>query len=213
LYPLVPVLIIHAGVCVAFAARGIASQRHRRILVAAAVALPMVLCLPAWLLVQSKSLDRDRIHPGMRYRYSDMTDYYTTIDVKVARAIVSKHAGFLGGMESLQAVTPPGSRVMWLRPDYVAALGNRQGLPLYYRWTPGEFLRQIRLSKADYVIVTSLLKLDMEGGEGNPGTKYDQALQVSEVVHSVRSLATAGYEIAVLKIDHAAVARKLDAGG
>jgi hypothetical protein len=84
---------------------------------------------------------------------------------------------------------------------------------LYYRWTPGEFLRQIRLSKADYVIVTSLLKLDMDGGEGNPGAKYDQALQVSEVVHSVRSLATAGYEIAVLKIDHAAVARKLDAGG
>lgn len=211
LYPLVPVLIIHAAMFIAFAARRIPAQRHRRILVAAVAALPMVLCLPAWLLVQSKSMDRDRIHPGLRYRYSDMTDYYTTIDVRTSRAIVSKHAAILGGLESLRTATPPGSRVMWLRPDYVATLGHRQGMPLYYRWSQTEFFRQIQLSKADYIIASSLLKADMGGGEGNPALMFDRALQVSEVVYSVRSLVMDGYEIAVLKIDHAAVARSLDA--
>jgi hypothetical protein len=211
LYPLVPLLIIHAAVFVAFVVRRIPSQRHRRILMAAIVALPVALCFPAWLLVQSKSMDRDRIHPGLRYRYSDMTDYYTTIDVKVARAIVSKHAAILGGLESLQTVTPPESKVMWLRPDYVAVLGHRQGLPLYYRWGPAELFRGIQLSKADYVIASSLLKADMDGGEGNPALLFNGALQVSSVVHSVRSSAAEGYEIAVLKIDPAAVERMLNA--
>lgn len=212
LYPLVPVLIIHAAVFVAFVVRRIPSQRHRRFLVAAVVALPMVLSFPAWLLVQSKSLDRDRIYPGLRYRYSDMTDYYTTIDVKVARAIVSKHAAVLGGLESLQTATPPGSRVMWLRPDYVATLGHRQGMPLYYRWSQREFFRQIQLSRTDYIIASSLLKADMDGGEGNPALLFNWALQVSEVVHSVRSPFMEGYELAILKIDHAVIDRMLDAG-
>jgi hypothetical protein len=211
LYPLVPVLIIHAAVFIAVVIRRIPSQRHRRILVAAAVALPTVLCFPAWLLVQSKSLDRDTIHPGLRYRYSDMTDYYTTIDVKTARAMVSKHAAILGGIESLQTVTPPGSRVMWLRPDYVAVLGHRRGLPLYYRWSPEDFFREIQRSKADYMIASSLLKADMDGGEGNPALLFNRALQVSGVAHSVRSSGMDGYEIAVLKIDPAAVAGMLNA--
>ena len=212
LYPIVPLLIIHAAVFVAFIARKIPSQRHRRMLVAAVVALPALLCFPAWLLVQSKSLDRDEIYPGSRHRFSDMTDYYTTIDVTVARGLVSKHAAILGGLESLQTVTPPGSRVMWLRPDYVAVLGHRQGLPLYYRWGPEEFFREIQRSKADYIIASSLLKADMDGGEGNPELLFNRALQVSGVAYSVRSPVAASYEIAVLKIDPAAVERMLNAG-
>jgi 4-amino-4-deoxy-L-arabinose transferase-like glycosyltransferase len=212
LYPLVPLLIIHGAVFIAFVARRIPSQRHRRILVGAVVALPVVLCFPAWLLVQSKSMDREKIYPGLRYRYSDMTDYYTTIDFKVARGMVSKHAAILGGLESLQTVTPPESKVMWLRPDYVAVLGHRQGLPLYYRWSPEEFFREIQRSKADYIVASSLLKADMDGGEGNPALLFNQALQVSSVVHSVRSPLAEGYEIALLKIDPAAVEKMLNAG-
>lgn len=205
LYPLVPVLLIHACVCVAFVARRVPSARNRRLLAAAVAALPVALTLPAWLVVQSKSLDRESIHPGLRYRYSDMTDYYTTLDVKAARAIASKHAGFLGGLEGLRAVTPPAAKVMWLRPDYVAVLGRREGVPLYYRWSPEEMLRRIRTTGADYVVVSSLLKTDLEGGESNPAALFDAALRVSTVAHSVRSRVMDGYEIAILKVDHAAI--------
>jgi hypothetical protein len=212
LYPLVPFLILHAAVFIAFVVRKIPSQRHRRMLVAAAVALPVLLCFPAWLLVQSKSMDRDRIYAGSRYRYSDMTDYYTTIDLKVSRARASQHAAILGGLESLQAGTPPGSRVMWIRPDYVVVLGNRQGVPWYYRWSHGDFLREIKRSKVDYIITSSLMKSDMEGVPVDLAVRFDWALQVSEVVHSVRSHAMEGYEIAVLKVDPAVVDEMLKAG-
>jgi hypothetical protein len=211
-YPLVPILIVHAAVFVAFAMRGIRSPGRRRILSAAAAALPMVLCFPAWLLVQSKSLDREPIHPGLRYRYADMTEYYTTIDVKAARGLASKHAAVLGGLESLRTVTPPGSRVIWLRPAYVATLGERPALPLYEGGSQREFLRQVRLAKADYVVISSLLKASMEGSEEIPEARFNWVFLVSDVAYAVRSLVTDGYEVAVLKIDPAAVARLLDAG-
>jgi 4-amino-4-deoxy-L-arabinose transferase-like glycosyltransferase len=212
LYPLVPLLIIHAAVFIAFIARKVPSQRHRRMLLAAVVALPVLLCLPAWLLVQSKSMDRDRIYPGLRYRYSDMTDYYTTIDVKVSRARASQHAAILGGLESLGTGTPPGSRVMWVRPDYVVVLGNRQGVPWYYRWSHGDFLREVKRSKVDYIITSSLMKSDMEGIPVDLDVRFDWALQVSDAVHALRSHAMEGYEIAVLKVDPAVIDEMLKVG-
>ena len=45
-----------------------------------------------------------------------------------------------------------------------------------------------------------------------PQHAHDGELQVSEVVHSVRSHAMEGYEIAVLKVDHAVVDEMLKAG-
>jgi hypothetical protein len=199
LYPVVPLLILHAAVFVAFVLDKLPSRRHRRILAAAAVALPVLLCLPAWLLVQSKSMDRDRIYPGLRYRYSDMTEYYTTIDVKASRGAASRHAAVLGGLESLATVTPPGSRVMWMRPDYVAVLGHRQGVPWYYRWTHADYLREIQRSKADYIVATSLLKADMDGGQAGAAGPFEWALQFPGVVYSLRSVASDSYEVVVVK--------------
>jgi hypothetical protein len=200
LYPVVPLLILHAAFFAAFILRKVPSQRHRRILAAAAVALPVLLCLPAWLLVQSKSMDREPIYPGLRYRYSDMTEYYTTIDVKASRGIGSKHAAILAGLENLATVTPPGARIMWMRPDYVAVLGHRQGVPWYYRWSHEEFLREVRRSKADYIVATSLLKADVDGGQaGAAGGPHEWGTRFPDVVYSVRSVAGDTYEFVVVK--------------
>jgi 4-amino-4-deoxy-L-arabinose transferase-like glycosyltransferase len=212
LYPLVPLVILHAAVFVAFVLGRIPSQRQRRLLAATVVALPVLLALPAWLLVQSKSMDRDRIYASLRYRYSDMTEYYTTIDVKLARGIASRHAAVLGGLESLDSVTPPGARIMWMRPDYIATLGHRQGVPWYYRWSHREFLREIQRSKVDYIVAASLLKADMDGGQAGPVGPFEWALQFSDLAYSVPSVAKEGYEVAVLKVDHAAIGKMLDAG-
>jgi hypothetical protein len=51
----------------------------------------------------------------------------------------------------------------------------------------------------------------MDGREGNPELLFNGALQVSNEVHSLRSLVMEGYEIAVLKIDPAAVERMVNA--
>lgn len=210
LYPLVPLMIIHAAVFVAFVVRKIPRQRHRRLLVALAVALPVLLVLPAWLLVQSKSMDRGLIDRDFRYRYSDMTDYYTTIGVERSRAIALQHAAVLSGLEALQVVTPPGARVMWIRPDYIVTVGNRRGVPWYYGWSQAEFIRQIQRSKVDYLIISTLLKSDMDGVPVDPAVRFEWALQVSEVVFSQLNSTANAYEMAVLKIDHAALDRMLN---
>jgi hypothetical protein len=205
LYPLMPLLIIHAAVFVAFLMRTIPSRRRRRLVAAMAVALPTLLVLPAWLLVQSKSMDRGLIDRDFRYRYSDMTDYYTTIGVDRSRALAAQQAAVLSGLEALNVVTPPGARVMWVRPDYIVTLGHRQGVPWYYRWSREELVRQIRRSKVDYLVISTLLKSDMDGAPADPAVRFEWALPVSEVVFSQINPAANGYDMAVLKINHAAL--------
>jgi hypothetical protein len=101
---------------------------------------------------------------------------------------------------------------MWFRPDYVAILGQRPGLPMYYRWSVAEFLGEVQRSKADYIVASSLLKADLDGGDGNPAPLFNAALQVGAMVHAVPSLGANGHEVAVLKIDHGAVDGMLNAG-
>lgn len=211
LYPLVPILLIHAGVFALHIGRRVLPRRQGVPVLAGLIALPVLLCLPAWLLVQSKSLDREQVYPGFGYRYSDITEYYTTITVKGSRSIASRHAAVLSGLEMLRSVTPPGSKVMWVRPDYVAVLGDRQGIPWYFRWDRKRFLGEIQRSKADYLIVSSLVKTDMDGVLIDPVVTLEWALGFSQPVHSARNTVAGGYEVAVLEIDHGAVDRLLSA--
>jgi hypothetical protein len=212
LYPLVPLLILHAALLVALVARRLPSPRLGALFAAAVVALPALLCLPAWLLVQSKSMDRETISPGFRYRYADMTDYYTTIGVERSRSLAAQHAKVLAGLESLRVVTPPGASVMWVRPDYIVTLGERRGVPWHYRWSRQEIARRIHREKIDYLVISTLLKSDMEGRAVDPALRFEWALQVSEVVFSELNAAGNGYDMAVLKIDRAALERMLEAG-
>ena len=209
LYPLVPLAILHAAVFVAFACGRMASRRRARILAAAAVVLPALLCLPAWLVVQGKSRDGEEIHAGSGFRYSEITDYYTRLPVAQARAAAAKEAAVLGALESLRVVTPPGSRVMWARPDYVAVLGGRQGVAWYYRWSRKDFLRG--LQQADFLVISTILKLDMDGARVDEAIRFDWALGVAEVVFAEPDAARTGYDAAVLKIDQPRVARLLEA--
>jgi hypothetical protein len=200
MYPVVPLLLIHAAMGVQHASRRIRSDVVRRVFAGAAVALPVLLCLPAFVTVQSRARDHERIYPGLAYRYSDMTEYYTTLDTQVARALAAKHAGVLAGLESLRTTTPPGARVMWVRPDYVAVLGQRDGVPLFQAATRGEFVDRLARSRADYIFVSSLLKADMDADSSSPQQRFNWALETSQVVHAVPSRVSEEYEAIVLRV-------------
>jgi hypothetical protein len=199
LYGLVPILLIQAALFMRYVLRRMGSTQ-RRLLTGAIVALPTLLGFPAFLLVQERSWDREAIYPGLRYRFRDMADYYTTLDLSAARAVAAKHAAVLAGLESVREVTPPGARVMWLRPDYVAVLGHREGVPLFRAAQRGEFLRKVRDSRTGYVVVSSLFKAGMDGDESSPEQRFNWLLQSSRVVHTVGSRASDGYEIAILAV-------------
>jgi hypothetical protein len=55
-------------------------------------------------------------------------------------------------------------------------------------------------SKTNYIIASSLLKADMDGGQaGSAAGPYEWGLQFPDVVYSVRSVAADGYEVVVVK--------------
>jgi hypothetical protein len=201
----VPLLLLQAGVFAQFVARRIPAARERRLVLAAVVALPALLCAPAWFLVQVKSFDRERIVPEFRYRYSDMTEYYTTIGIERSRAIAARHAKVLAGLESLRVVTEPGARVMWVRPDYVAILGDRRGVPWYYAWREEDFLREVRDANVGYLVISTLLKSDMDGVAVDERLRFEWALGIAEVVFAEVNVTREGYDVAVLKIHRTAL--------
>jgi hypothetical protein len=106
-------------------------------------------------------------------------------------------------------MTPPGARVMWVRPEYVAVLGNRQGVPWYFRWDRNQFLREVRQSRADYLIASKLLKPDLEGVVSAPALTLEWALQFSSPVYAAHDSLGREYAVMLLKIDPAAVERML----
>jgi hypothetical protein len=166
LYPIVPLALLHATEAIVAATRGLA-PRPRRLVFAAACALPLLLCIPATALVAQKSLDRTPLVPGSRYAAADITEYYTVVNVVRARALAAKHAAVLAGLDRLTTDTPPGARIMWMRPEYIALLGHRAGVPYYFGWDGRRMAREVRDSRTDFIIVAGMYKsdLDMRAGD------------------------------------------------
>jgi hypothetical protein len=169
LYPLVALLLICAADFVRFACeRWKIEGRRRTQLFVALAAFPVALFLPALALIAQKSLDRAPVLEGQPYAFRDITDYYTTINLEMARALAESQVTTLAGLESIRTVTAPGSKVMWMRPEYVALLGRRAGVPFYYAWSPREVAGAVRSSGADYIVVSRIFKTDVAGVDGDP---------------------------------------------
>ena len=90
-----------------------------------------------------------------------MKDYYGNVNDQLAREEARLGASVLGGMSLLHEWTPAGSRVMWVRPEYVAVMGRREGVPLLLRWDRATLARQIRSTRTQYVIASRQYKNDL----------------------------------------------------
>ena len=170
LYPLVPVLLVSAADFLRWTGERIGlASRGRAALFGAAIAMQLAIALPGVALIAGRAQDHTPVVPGLRYTYRDVTDYYTTIDAGEARKRAMVVVATLGGLESIAKVAPPAATVMWMRPEYVALLGQRRAVPFLYRWDGRTLAREVARSKTDYVVVTVLLKTDMTGQQGDPG--------------------------------------------
>ncbi len=209
LYPLLPLLLLQAADFLRLMVDR-AGLRQRRALVFAIGALLTALCaLPAWLLVQQKSFDRAPLYPGRAYAAADITDYYTMIGLPSARALAGREVATIEGLQALERITPPGAKVMWMRPDYIAALGHRRGVASYYRWNEREFARNIREQGVDYLVVTTLSKADMSGELFDAGIRAAWALQFGRVVHGMANPVTGATDYLLFEIDRPALDRYL----
>jgi len=203
LYPLLPLLLVHAGESVLALCRLCRLDRFEGRVLLAAWALPALLCLPAALTVLEKSRDRGPGLPGLAYSYAGMTDYYTTINTDLGRALAAKDIAVLAGLESLEEVTPRGSKIMWMRPEYVALLGGREGVPWYFRWDERTLARELGKTKTDYLVQSTIFKTDLEGAKGDPFVSLTGIEAYASPTLSIRSAATGKTEFVLWKIDAA----------
>jgi hypothetical protein len=209
LYPLLPLMLFHAGQIVVEMCRGIGRPRWAPAAVGATGIVLAVAALPAIVLVGEKSLDRATVVVNSPLRYSDMTEYYTTANVQRARTTAGKHVAVLAGLGALQIMTPPNARIMWMRPEYVALLGRREASAWLYEWPPAQLAREVRDRKVDYLVAATLFKTDIGGRSGNPFQTLSPVTEFAEPRLMLSNPATSSTEFVLLQVDPARLAAYL----
>jgi hypothetical protein len=212
LYPLVPLLIVHAAEALAAFAAWLQLRRPGWI-AAAALALPILPSGAAVALVAEKATHDVPLVAGSRYTARELIDYYTTVNLAQARAQAARQAAVLGGLERLVTDTPPAAQVMWMRPEYVALLGKRGGAPSYFEWDARRLAREIRDARIDYLVISGVFKSDLRQNAGDPAiTLRDAAAYTSP--HTVLANPFTGQdEFILLKVDRAMLDAWLAAPG
>jgi hypothetical protein len=211
LYPVVPLLLLHAGELVEEIVRR-TRVRHAHLVVAAICTAPFAASTPAMLLLVEKSRDRGPFVEGSRYAAADITDYYRVLNRSTAYALAAKHAATLGGLEALRTATPPGARVMWMRPEYVAILGERECVPSYYAWDARTLAMHARDDRADYMVVAGMSKNDLSMRLGDPAVARDNARLYTHPVLQIRNPFDGTVEFFLLRVDREALDAYLAAG-
>jgi hypothetical protein len=205
LHPLVPLLLLHAGEALAAILARAGRTRYAGAALGIAGALVAIVALPALVLIASRADDTAPVNAGLAPSRAGMTAYYTVIDGGRAAALAERHASVLGGLEALAHATPPGARVFWMRPEYVALLGGRVGVPWFYDWDARRLGAEALAGNVEYLVVARLHKSDLAGASGIPA----QVLRgVDEWTRPVLVLPREGPragDFVLLKVDRAAL--------
>jgi hypothetical protein len=206
LYPLVPLALLHAGEAVHAAARRLAQARAAAA-VGLGAALLAALSLPAVALVASKATDRRPAMAISPLAYSAITEYYTVIPREPAREVAGRHLAVLAGLAQLERFTPPDAKVLWMRPDYIAVLGHRAGVPSFYRDGMRGVVRALLATHARYIVVSSLYKADIRGDALDPLVTPRSVAAFAHPLFIVRNPAGDTDEFGLLEVDRAALER------
>ena len=146
LFPALPVLVLYAF----YAARAAAQRLSRPPSFAYAIvgALAASLSLPALAFIRERSTA-----PAS---YAQMTEWYRTADPRLAKARADVHLDLLSDMRAMRTLTPSGSKVMWVKPSYIALLADREGIRAPdARLSAEEYRRIVESSGADYVFLST----------------------------------------------------------
>jgi len=209
LYPILPLLLAHATEVVLALSGRLEQARPRRILLGAAALALAGVCVPAMMLVAVKSRDTAPLVPGGHIAAADVLEYYTTLNTPRARAIAARGAAVIEGLERIGAATPPDAKVMWVRPDYVALLGGREGVPLDPRWNAHDLAAAIRATGATHVVLASVYKSTLQAVRADPVPVTRTALDYSDPVLAVANAVTGRDEFVLLKVDPARLSAHL----
>jgi hypothetical protein len=206
LYPLLPVLFVHAAVFVRYLVGRMRPGIGARAMPAFVAAAIAIACVPALVMVQMRSLERAPLVPGFPHSYAGITEFYTALSVEGSRVVAAREVAVLVGLQALASDTPPDASVMWMRPDYVALLGNRRGVPWYYPPGLRGLAQALQRSRAKYLIVSTLYKADLKAMQDEPFDSLGAVAPFARPVSFVRNAAQGGNDFALLQVDPAGLA-------
>jgi hypothetical protein len=204
LYPVVPLLIVHAALFLSFLVQRIAPARRRWIFLAAG-ALPLAICVPASMLLLQKALMRDPV-PGTSYAYADITDYFLYVNEAQARGAAGATLATFAGFDAVAAATPPQAKVMWMRPEYVALLAHREPVAYENEWDSLRLAREIARTGTGYVIFAEVYKVDINMTMRHPKEVLGDVPKYSREVLAIANPVTRRREFVLYEVDRAQLA-------
>lgn len=150
LYPLLPLLILHAYVAFsALLARPFAARARSL----ATVVLPMlfaVVCVPPMGFIAGRAVYAEEGEP---YLYRHITQFYEIPELPIAKSVSERMGLLVEDLRRVERTTPPDARVLWVKPNFMALLGRRESTippsgddPMFYQ--------ELLEADADYVLVS-----------------------------------------------------------
>jgi hypothetical protein len=204
LYPLVPLLLLHAAELILWLARR-RPPAQRAVALGCGALLLAGLCAPASVLLFEKARMREPV-PGTGQAYSEITDYYLYVNEAVARERAGAHLATFAGFDAIAAATPPSAKVMWVRPEYVALLAHRDAVPYLNEWDSLALARAILRSNVGYVVFAEMYKVDLNLTMRHPREVLADVPEYSRVVVSIANPISRRREFALYEVDPARLA-------
>jgi uncharacterized membrane protein YfbV (UPF0208 family) len=146
LFPVLPVLVLYAF----YAAAATAEALGR----GAAPAHALLALLLVSVTVPGLAFIYQRANTGGPYAL--ITDWYRTPDLNEARRRAGVQLALMADMGAIRERTPPGARVMWYVPSYLALLAERRGVPTpAAELTADEYRTAAEQANADYLFLSA----------------------------------------------------------
>ena len=198
--PVVPLVAMHALWAWQLAAARASDERRSLASSAFAIAIPLVVCVPATLFyVGARALDSgEEVAAG--YRKGDIAEFYRIPDRVSAEASALRQIEIFADMAQIRASTPESARIMWYAPAYVALLAGRRGVALERAASPSEMSAQMRAAKPDYIYLAAAHPRDSARRLGDPLDAIGAATPFSEGVWQ-RVNSRGDLESVLLKVD------------
>ncbi|HYC38319.1 MAG TPA: hypothetical protein VEC19_17965 [Usitatibacter sp.] len=145
-----------------------------------AVVLPLAVCLPPTLFYVAPRAASDE--SSGRLRHGHIAEYYRIPSGGAAAANAAAQIGVFEDLARVGETTPPGARVAWFWPSYVALLAGREGVRLERAGDRASMARQLSESGAHFVYMAELHPRDSAGRDGHPLASLPFALELGRPV-------------------------------
>jgi len=109
------------------------------------------------------------------------------------------------GFDAVDRATPPGARVMWMRPEYVAVLARRPAAAWFYADDEARLARAIESQAVDYVALSGIVKSDLDARQGDQAGVARALARFASPVVEIPNAVQGRPEFVLLKVDREAV--------